>query len=108
MDWRVKSFEPEARAAFAGLVDRGFAVMSERLEDPGRRPAKVTVRFIGPDERVETSLVLGFAGEDGVHTTLLTTTGSSDFGPSVAHSGHEMKKALMEHAEAIRAALASG
>ena len=89
MDWRVKSFESEARSAFAHLVQRGFTVGSEQAADLRRRPAKVTVRFQGAEVTVETSLVFGFAGEDGVHTTLLTTTGSSDLGPTVAHSRHE-------------------
>ncbi len=107
MDWRVKSFESEALAAFAYLVEAGFTVGSEPVADATRRPAKVAVRFQRNEATVETSLVLGFAGEDGVHATLLTTTGSSDFGPTVTHSGHEMKKALAEHAEAVRTALAS-
>jgi len=107
VDWRGKSFESEARAAFAALTDQGFTVDSEPAADWRRRPAKITVRFQGGQETVETSLVLGFAGEDGVQTVLHTTTGSSDFGPTVAHSGHQMKKALAEHAEAVRTTLAS-
>ncbi|MFN8191856.1 MAG: hypothetical protein U0R78_15730 [Nocardioidaceae bacterium] len=107
MDWRVKSFESEARAAFAALTDQGFTVGSEPAADLSRRPVKITVRFQGRKQTIETSLVLGFAGEDGVQTSLLTATGSSDFGPTVAHSGHQMKKALAEHAEAVRTVLAS-
>ena len=103
----MRTFESEARAAFAALMDHGFTVDSEPAADLSRRPAKITVRFQGREETVETSLVLGFAGEDGVETSLRTTTGSSDFGPTVAHSGHQMKKALAEHAEAVRTALAT-
>jgi hypothetical protein len=102
MDWRVKSFEGEARSAFACLVEKGFVVGSEPI-DVRKRPAWVTVRFHGTEQMVETSLVLGFAGEDAVHTT----TGSSEFGPTVAHTGREMKKALAAHAQSVRSALAS-
>jgi hypothetical protein len=105
MDWRVKSFESEARAAFAFLIEQGFTVGTEPMPDTSRRPASVTVRFHGPETAVDTSLVLGFAGEDSIHTTLRTVTGSSEFGPAAAHKGHELKKALSAHAESVRDAL---
>lgn len=107
VDWRVKSFEPEARAAFTFLSDQGFTVAVQPAADVQRGPATIAVQFQSQEATVETSLVLGFAGEDCVHTSLLTTSGSSEFGPTVAHKGHEMRKALEAHAEAVRAALAS-
>lgn len=89
------------------LSDQEFTVAAEPVADVELRPCSVTVKFQGPEATVETSLILGFAGEDGVHTSLLTTTGSSEFGPTVAHKGREMRKALEEHAKAVRAALTS-
>ena len=107
VDWRIKSFETEARAAFAFLSDQGFTVAAAPVADPGRRPVSAVVRFQSPGVAVETTLSLGFAGEDGVHTSVLTTGGSRDFGPTGAHKGHEMVKALQQPAEEVRAALAS-
>lgn len=102
MDWRVKNFESEARAAFAFLCDEGFLVATDSAADLNRRPASITVRFAGSDTTVETSLVLGFAGEDAIQTSVRTPTVSSDFGPTVAHKGHEMRKALRAHADGVR------
>lgn len=71
-----------------------------------RRPVSITLRLQGPEVLVEISLVLGFAGEDYVHTSLNTAVGARDFGPTVAHKGKEMTKALKEHADSVREALA--
>jgi hypothetical protein len=60
------------------------------------------MQFIGTQATVETELSLGLAGEDAIYTTLLTTQGSSKLGPSVAHKGHEMRKALLGHAAQVR------
>ena len=108
MDWRRKNFEAEARSAFGFLVDQGFQVGTEPLPDLQRRPVSITVNFHGADARVDTSLVLGFAGEDAVHTTLTTVVDSRVFGPTTAHRGHEVKKALHAHAQSVRAALSTG
>lgn len=105
MDWRVKTFEARATEAFAFLLDQGFNAAAESPSGVDRRPATVSVRFISPDTSVETALSLGFAGEDGIHTTVLTTEGSSEFGPSVAHKGHEMQKALQAQAAQVQALL---
>ena len=105
MDWRVKTFESQATEAFAFLLDQGFIPAAESPSDVNRSPATVAVRFISPDTSVETALSLGFAGEDGIHTTVLTTEGLSEFGPSVAHKGHEMQKALRMQAAQVRTLL---
>lgn len=97
----------EARAAFSFLTDQGFTAAVEPVADAGWRPAGAVVRFQSSDVAVETTLSLGFAGEDGICTTLFTTGGSTDFGPVVAHKGHEMTKALQQHAAEVRAVLAS-
>jgi hypothetical protein len=101
MNWRVKTFESEAKAAFGFLVDKGFVAV-ESSPDVDRRPATIAVRFMSADTTVEAALSLGFAGEDGIHTTVLTTEGSSEFGPSVAHKGHEMQKALRTQAAQVQ------
>jgi hypothetical protein len=105
MDWRVRTFESHATEAFAFLLDQGFVAAAESPSDGDRRLATVAVRFIRPDTSVETALSLGFAGEDGIHTTVLTTDGSSEFGPSVAHQGQEMQKALQTQAAQVRTLL---
>jgi len=102
MDWRVKTFEPQATKAFAFLLDKGFIAAAESSPDVERRPATIAVRFVGAGTTVETVLTLGFAGEDGVHTTVLTTEGPSEFGPSVAHKAHEMEKALRAQAAQVQ------
>jgi hypothetical protein len=105
MDWRVKTFESQATEAFAFLLDQGFIAAAESPSGVDRLPATVAVRFISPDTSVETALSLSFAGEDGIHTTVLTNEGSSEFGPSVAHKGHEMLKALQTQAAQVRTLL---
>lgn len=101
----MRGFETAARAALAFLTEQGFTVPTEGPVDARRRPTRVTVRFHALGTTVETSLALGFAGEDSIQTSLLAVTGSKEFGPAVAHKGHEMKKALLVQAEGVRAAL---
>lgn len=102
MDWRVKTFESQANVAFGYLLDQGFSATTESSPELDRRRATVAVRFISADTTVETTLSLGFAAEDGIHTTVLTTEGSSECGPSVAHKGHEMQKALGAQAAQVK------
>jgi hypothetical protein len=107
VDWRVATFEPQARTAFGFLVEQGFAVDAEAVGDPGRRPESLVVRFSAPGVTIETSLALGFAGEEGICTTVRSASGSQSFGPTVAHQGRELTKALHSHAEGVRQALRS-
>lgn len=102
MDWRVKTFESEAETAFSFLLDNGFDLAAEAPADVRRYPRTLAVRFISADSTVRTALTLGFAGEDEVHTTVLTTDGSATFGPRVAHKGHEMRKALRAQAAEVQ------
>jgi hypothetical protein len=102
MDCRVKTFESQAEAAFSFLLDKGFTPAAEASADVRRRPTTLAVRFTSADTTVETAMSLGFAGEDGIHTTVLTTDGSATFGPRVAHKGHEMRKALQAHAAEVQ------
>ena len=102
VDWRVKNFELEAGAAFAFLLDQGFTASTETPTDAARRPSSVVVKFVHADATVETTLSLGFAGEDSIYTILFTVDGSSELGPSVAHKGHEIRKALAAHATQVR------
>ena len=108
MDWRVKTFEAQAAEAFAFLLDHGFDAAVDYPSDVDRRPATVAVRFVSPGMSVETALSLGFAGEDGIRTTVLTSEGSSEFGPAVAHKGHDMRKALRTQAAQVRTLLDRG
>jgi hypothetical protein len=102
MDWRVKNFESKATTAFTFLLDQGFAAAAESSGDMRRRPTTLRVRFMSADMTVETALSLALAGEDTIHTKVLTTDGSREFGPSVAHKGHEMQKALQTQATEVR------
>lgn len=102
VDWRVKTFEPEAVSAFAFLTDRGFAHNTEKPADMNARPRSIVVRFHGPDMVVEVRLDLAFMGEDTVVTAVQTVDGPYEFGPATAHKGHEMRKALGEQASEVR------
>lgn len=101
----MKKFEPEAIEAFAFLGERGFDQSAEHSPDLGRRPSSITVRFRSAEAMLETTLAMAFAGEDSVSTTIQTLDGRRQFGPAVAHTGHEMRKALREHAGEARRAL---
>jgi hypothetical protein len=105
VDWRVKTFESEARMAFAFLLDQGFTATVQSPADVRRRPTSLTLRFISAHVTVEPVLSLAFAGEDAIYTTVLTPEGSSTLGPSVAHKGHEMRTALLAQAAEVRAIL---
>lgn len=98
----MKTFEAEAEVAFAFLLDQGFVSAARASPDLSHRPSTVVVKFISADAAVETALSLGFAGEDGIDTTVLTTDGSATFGPSVARKGQEMRKALQAQAAEVR------
>jgi len=102
VDWRVKTFEPEAVEAFAFLNDRGFERSVEQPIDMGRSQGCITVRFRDQGTVVETRFCMAYAGEHSVDTTVQTVEGERQFGPTVAHTGHEMKKALREQASEVR------
>jgi hypothetical protein len=102
VDWRVKTFESEARLAFGFLIDQGFTVSASAPTAVTRRPTSLTVRFLSSGATVETELALGLAGEDGIYTCVITTQGSFEVGPSIAHKGHEMRAALLAHAAQVR------
>src|SRR5687768_10253629 len=94
----MKTFVSHANVAFAFLLDDGFVATADSSPDPDRRPVTVAARFTSADTTVETVLSLVFTAQDGIHTTVLTTKGSSGFGPSVARKGHDMQNALELHA----------
>ena len=68
MDFRINAFEGLAKDAFAYLSDLGFEAHYDLPTRTDRRPLAVAVVFRRPNAEVETSLVLGFAGEDSVET----------------------------------------
>lgn len=94
VDHRVKTFEAEARGAFAALVGGGFEVESSELGTPDRRPFTKTVRFTRGLDWVATSLTLGFMGEDAVSTVVEVKGTHRELPPAVANKGHEMRRAL--------------
>jgi hypothetical protein len=47
-----------------------------------------------PDARVDVCLAKALAGEDVLATRVETVKGRFDFGPSTAHTGHEIREAL--------------
>jgi hypothetical protein len=94
VDHRIKTFEEEARGAFAALTSRGFQVESSELGTPDRRPFTKTVRFTRGLDWVATSLTLGFMGEDAVSTVVELNGTHRELPPAVAHKGHEMRNAL--------------
>ncbi len=98
----MKTFESEAHVAFAFLIDQGFTTFAEASPDVSRRPATLAVRFMSADATVEIALSLGFAGEDAIRTTVLTTSGSSTYGPAAAHKGHQMRRALQAQAANVQ------
>lgn len=107
VDFREKTFEAEARKRFGFLVRAGFALLpSEPSRATDRRPRTVQVTYESDRARVETCLVLGFGGDDGVVTFVDSTEGSFEFGPMNAHKGHAMRKALEVQSAQVAEALA--
>jgi hypothetical protein len=95
VDFREKTFAAETGHRFGFLVEAGFVALPVELpETTDRLPRSTKVRFHGPDARVEVCLALAFAGEDVVATRVETVKGRFDLGPTTAHKGHEMRKAL--------------
>ena len=95
MDFREKTFAAETAHRFGFLVEAGFVALPVELpETTDRLPRSTSVRFHGPIARVEVRLALAFAGEDEVATRVETVNGRFEFGPTTAHKGHEMRKAL--------------
>lgn len=108
MDWRVKAFEPQALSAFSALTDLGFGHSTDTPADMERRPRSIIVRFSRSDALVETRLALAVAGEDTIGTTVHTVHGVQQLGPSAARKGHEMRKALREHASEAHRIVGTG
>jgi hypothetical protein len=95
VDFREKTFAVEVGHRFGFLVEAGFVALPVELpETTDRLPRSTSVRLHGPEARVEVCLALAFAGEDVVATRVETVKGRFDFGPTTAHKGHEMRKAL--------------
>jgi len=102
MDFRIKAFEDLVKDAFAYLGDLGFEAQYVPPGQTDRRPISVAVVFRRMGVEVETSLVLGFAGEDSVETIVRLEDGEHALPSATAHKGQEIRKSLGFHAEAVR------
>ena len=102
VDFREKTFAAEVADRFRFLVDEaGFTALRVDAPAHDRRPRSLRVAYVSTGARVEVSLDLAFGGEESVSTLLETGTGRWDFGPSVAHKGHAMRKALTAQAQQV-------
>ena len=107
VDYRIETFEGQASTNFGFLTARGCTQSSTRTGDDSRRPFSLTVTFHGAEVRVETMLVLEVAGDDSVVTIVETLGERWELPSASAHKGHEMRKALMSHADEVRQILAA-
>lgn len=106
MDIRVKTFAAEARSRFDVILQElGFAG-PEMDQNQDAYPLVMHVRYHRGDVTVDTSLVLAYAGEEYVHTSLLWARGAPirsrrvTVGEDTAHTGYQMRRALDKHAQA--------
>ncbi|MEU5060278.1 MULTISPECIES: hypothetical protein [unclassified Streptomyces] len=106
MDIRVKTFAAEARSRF-GVALEGLGFASPEVDQSQETyPLVMHVRYHRGDVTVDTSLVLAYAGEEYVHTSLLWAGASPSrarsvtVGEDTAHTGYQMRRALDKHAQA--------
>ncbi|MEU1486020.1 hypothetical protein [Streptomyces sp. NPDC005752] len=102
----MKTFVAESRSRFlAALEGLGFA-SPEVHQTQDMYPLVMHVRYHRADVTVETSLVLAYAGEEYVRTSLLwavdapPNTRRVTVGEDTAHTGYQMRRALDKHAQA--------
>lgn len=105
VDIRVKTFVAEARCRFDIVLEElGFAD-PEVDENQDTYPLVIRVRYHRGDVTVETSLVLAYAGEEYVRTSLLWAGESPrcahhvTVGEDTAHTGYQMRRTLDRHAQ---------
>lgn len=108
MDFRVKTFGAEAAKRLAFLVDEfGFAGPVHEHGDSSEG-----VRYTNGRTSVRTQLVLWYMGEEYVSTDVIVETPEAavtrtTIGHHTAHKGHEMRRALDQQRDALRAFLHS-
>ena len=114
VDIRVKTFVPEAASRMGFLcAEYGFTGPEVVPDETGVYPLLRGVRYHRTGLAVEISLVLSYMGEEYVATELVFEDESrairrTRIGSSTAHTGYQMRRALDQQAEAVRAALREG
>jgi len=113
VDIRMKTFRAEAIARMSFLVeDLGF--LGPEFDDRSTSyPVVMTLRYHRAPMHVEVSLILSYAGEECIATSLVigpADPGSvrSEIGTDTAHTGYQMRKALDRQSDALRKKLSSG
>ena len=107
MDIRVKTFVAEAGSRF-GAVLEGLGFTGPQVDDgQGTYPLMMCLRYHRDDVSVETSLVLAYAGEEYVQTSLLWGANAPggvrcvEVGSNTAHTGYQMRRALDRQVQAV-------
>lgn len=106
-DFLVKTFAREVFKHLGFLKDEyGFA--EPEIRSGSARGTAVAVTYRRPGLAIEASLVSWSGGEDYVATRLFTDVPDgpmrrTEIGHDTARRGHEMRKALEEQAERVRA-----
>jgi hypothetical protein len=113
MDIRVKTFRAEAGTRMNFLVeDLGF--LGPEFDDRSTSyPVVMTLVYHRAPMHVEVSLILSYAGEEYIATSLVVgpaDLGSerSEIGTDTAHTGYQMRLALDRQTEALRKKLNAG
>jgi hypothetical protein len=110
MDVRVKTFRAEATARMGFLVeDLGFA--GPEFADHGASyPVTMTLIYYRWPLRVQVTLILSYAGEEYLYTSVAVThtdghSDRSEISSNTVHTGFQMRRALDRQAIALRTAL---
>lgn len=105
MDIRRKTFVAETTDRFSFLLhEHGFA--EPQTVQHGEFPMLLTVIYHRADLDVEVSLVLSYAGEEHIDTSVAATgtdssVGRTEVGSDTARTGFQMRKALDRQAQAL-------
>ncbi|NGN70193.1 hypothetical protein G5C51_40710 [Streptomyces sp. A7024] len=107
MDIRVKTFAAEAASRMdAALGGLGFTG-PEVNQGHNTYPLVITVRYHRSDVSLKISLILTYAGEEYVSTTLQEHREAPqkarrvEVGTNTAHTGYQMRRALEQQAQAV-------
>ncbi|MFD0035779.1 hypothetical protein ACWGDS_30720 [Streptomyces sp. NPDC055059] len=102
----MKTFVAEARSRF-GVVLEGLGFAGPEVDQSeDTYPLVMHVRYHRGDVTVDTSLILTYAGEEYVCTSLLWARNAPNrarrvtVGEDTAHTGYQMRRALEKHAQA--------
>ncbi|MFJ4963320.1 hypothetical protein EES43_00700 [Streptomyces sp. ADI96-02] len=108
VDVRVRAFTAEAVNTMGPvLAELGFTG-PEILRSPRPYPVNVTLRYRRETTVVETTLALGYGGQEHVYTTVAPATGAArgtEVGRGTAHTGPRIRRALDHQSRVTRAFL---